>query len=43
MSLLLNASTDLLQKAIGFKPETSNEEGLQEFANWYMEYYKIND
>ncbi|MEH6992826.1 GDP-mannose 4,6-dehydratase [Neobacillus drentensis] len=35
------ASTDLLQKAVGFKPETSIEEGLQKFADWYVEYYKV--
>lgn len=35
------ASTDLLQRAVGFKPETSIEEGLQEFADWYVEYYKV--
>lgn len=35
------ASTDLLQKAIGFKPETSIEEGLQHFTDWYVEYYKV--
>ncbi len=35
------ASTDLLQKAVDFKPETSIEKGLQEFANWYIEYYKV--
>jgi UDP-glucuronate 4-epimerase len=35
------ASTDLLQKAVGFKPETSIEEGLQKFADWYVEYYKL--
>lgn len=35
------ASTDLLQKAVGFKPETSIEEGLQKFAHWYVEYYKV--
>jgi UDP-glucuronate 4-epimerase len=35
------ASTDLLQKAVGFKPETSIEEGLQKFADWYVDYYKI--
>ncbi|MED0992698.1 SDR family NAD(P)-dependent oxidoreductase [Bacillus nitratireducens] len=35
------ASTDLLQKAVDFKPETSIEKGLQEFANWYVEYYKV--
>ncbi len=36
------ASTDLLQEAIGFKPKTSIEEGLQRFADWYVEYYKDN-
>lgn len=35
------ASTDRLQEAIGFKPETSIEEGLQKFADWYVEYYKV--
>ncbi|MFE5426931.1 SDR family NAD(P)-dependent oxidoreductase [Peribacillus simplex] len=34
------ASTDLLQKAVGFKPETSIEEGLSKFADWYVTYYK---
>lgn len=33
------ASTDQLQQAVGFKPQTSIEEGLQKFANWYVEYY----
>lgn len=33
------ASTDLLQEAIGFKPETSIEDGLQKFADWYVDYY----
>ncbi|WP_043931159.1 GDP-mannose 4,6-dehydratase [Bacillus sp. EB01] len=33
------ASTDELQKAVGFKPKTSIEEGLQKFADWYVEYY----
>jgi len=35
------ASTHLLQKAVDFKPETSIEKGLQEFTNWYVDYYKI--
>ncbi|PEF91608.1 MULTISPECIES: NAD-dependent epimerase/dehydratase family protein [Bacillus] len=35
------ASTDLLQKAVDFKPETSIQKGLQEFANWYVDYYKV--
>lgn len=35
------ASTDLLQSAVGFKPETSIEEGIQKFADWYVDYYEI--
>ncbi|MDD7792780.1 SDR family NAD(P)-dependent oxidoreductase [Clostridium sp. 'White wine YQ'] len=35
------ASTDKLQEAVGFKPSTSIEEGLQRFADWYVEYYKM--
>lgn len=35
------ASTDKLQKAVGFKPATSIEEGLQKFVDWYVEYYKV--
>ena len=35
------ASTDLLQQAIGFKPHTVIEEGLQRFADWYCDYYKV--
>lgn len=33
------ASTNLLKEAVGFKPSTSIEEGLQNFADWYVEYY----
>ncbi|MGO4499666.1 SDR family NAD(P)-dependent oxidoreductase [Paenibacillus sp. 2RAB27] len=36
------ASTELLEKAIGFKPNTSIEDGLQKFANWYVEYYGVS-
>jgi UDP-glucuronate 4-epimerase len=35
------ASTDQLQKAVGFKPKTSIEDGLQKFADWYVDYYKV--
>ena len=35
------ASTKLLEVAIGFKPKTSIEEGLQKFTDWYCEYYKM--
>jgi UDP-glucuronate 4-epimerase len=35
------ASTDLLHNAVGYKPETSIEKGLQKFADWYVDYYKV--
>lgn len=35
------ASTDLLQKAVGFKPKTSIEDGLRKFAEWYVGYYGV--
>jgi UDP-glucuronate 4-epimerase len=35
------ASTDKLQEAVGFKPSTSIEEGLQRFADWYVKYYGV--
>lgn len=35
------ASTDLLHRAVNFKPETSIQEGLQQFADWYVDYYKM--
>ncbi|KIL35385.1 NAD-dependent epimerase [Cohnella kolymensis] len=35
------ASTDLLQKAVGFQPSTSIEEGLHKFAQWYVDYYNV--
>ena len=35
------ASVDLLQKAVGFEPKTTIEEGLQKFADWYVKYYRI--
>lgn len=33
------ASTKLLEEAVGFKPKTSIEEGLQQFTDWYCKYY----
>lgn len=35
------ASTERLQKTVGFKPMTSIEEGLQKFTDWYVDYYKV--
>lgn len=35
------ASTDLLQQAVGFKPNTPLAVGLQKFADWYVAYYRV--
>ena len=35
------ADTSDLEKAIGFKPSTSIEDGLQKFADWYKEFYNV--
>ena len=36
------ASTKKLEEAVGFKPKTSIEDGLQKFTDWYVEYYEID-
>jgi UDP-glucuronate 4-epimerase len=35
------ADVDDLINAVGFKPNTSIEEGISKFVNWYKDYYKI--
>lgn len=35
------ANTEKLQAAIGYKPDTSIQEGLQYFTDWYIDYYKV--
>ncbi|MCT1901862.1 GDP-mannose 4,6-dehydratase [Oceanobacillus sojae] len=35
------ASTDRLQEAVGFKPQTTIEEGLLQFTDWYVKYYEV--
>lgn len=35
------ADTSDLENAIGFKPSTSIEEGLERFTNWYKKFYHI--
>lgn len=35
------ADTKPLEKAFGFKPSTSIEDGLQKFADWYCDYYDV--
>ncbi|MBU9713488.1 NAD-dependent epimerase [Evansella tamaricis] len=36
------ADIDDLNKATGFKPTTSIDEGLKKFVDWYRQYYQIN-
>lgn len=35
------AATDLLEAAVGFRPSTPIEVGLQQFADWYVGYYQV--
>jgi UDP-glucuronate 4-epimerase len=34
------ADTTELQKSVGYKPDTSIEEGVKRFVDWYLDYYK---
>lgn len=36
------ASTDNLEKWVGFRPNTSVTDGVSRFVDWYMEYYRVN-
>ena len=36
------ADTESLEKCINFKPSTSIDEGIKNFINWYLSYYKKN-
>lgn len=35
------ADIDELVEDIGFKPETSIEEGIKQFVDWYRQYYSV--
>ncbi len=35
------SDSSALERDFDFKPSTSIEEGLQKFADWYVEYYKV--
>ena len=35
------ADIDELVEDIGFKPETSIEEGIKQFVDWYKQYYSV--
>ena len=36
------ANVNDLVRDVGYKPNTSIKEGVQNFINWYKQYYKIN-
>lgn len=36
------ASTEALERLVGFKPDTAIEDGLQKFSDWFVKYYKLN-
>ena len=40
--LITYADISDLEKDIGFRPDTSIEEGLAKFVKWFQEYYKID-
>ena len=35
------ADVEALQRDFGFKPQTTIEDGLGEFARWYKQYYGL--
>ncbi|MEL6557238.1 MAG: NAD-dependent epimerase [Bacteroidota bacterium] len=35
------ADVEALMQAVGYKPKTTIEEGIQKFIDWYKEYYKV--
>jgi len=35
------ADVDDLMDDVGFRPNTSIQEGIQNFVNWYLEYYRV--
>lgn len=36
-----SADTDALYNAVGFRPETDIETGIQRFVDWYRQFYKV--
>ena len=41
--LQTHADVRALERDFGFKPETSLEEGLKRFVEWYRWYYEMNE
>jgi len=38
-----SADTSELGKWVGFQPDTEVADGVQKFADWYMDYYQKNE
>ena len=36
------SDTSLLKRITGYNPKTKYEDGIQEFLNWYLDYYNLN-
>jgi len=36
-----SANTDALEQAVGFRPDTTVEDGIARFVDWYKMYYKV--
>ena len=36
-----SANTELLEQAVGFRPDTTVEAGIARFVEWYRQYYKV--
>lgn len=36
------ADVDDLMQDVGFRPATSIKEGIQQFVDWYLDYYQVN-
>ena len=35
------ANADLLEKIIGYRPDTPMREGVEKFVAWYRDYYQV--
>ena len=36
------SDSSLLRRITGYNPKTKYEDGIQEFLNWYLDYYNLN-
>ena len=36
-----NADSSLLESYIGYKPQTSIQDGIRKFVDWYKDFYRV--